>query len=128
MVRAKQAKEYIVGKYESFFHKHEEEHKEEARKVVATSPTAMDVTITQPYVCQIRSQRHIEVEALDSGYLEEIAVKEGQAVKKGDLLFKIQPVLYTTRRDAERAEARLAELEYLNTKSLFDNKKVVSVE
>ena len=123
---AKQAKEFIVGQYESFFHKHEDEHKEEPRKVVVTSPTAMDVTITQPYVCQIHSQRHIEVQALDSGYLEAIAVREGQAVKKGDLMFKIQPVLYTTRRDAELAEARLAELEYLNTKSLFDSNKVVS--
>ena len=124
--RAKHAKEYIVGQYESYFHKHKDEHKEEPRKVVVTSPTAMDVTITQPYVCQIHSQRHIEVQALDSGYLEEIAVKEGQAVKKGDLMFKIKPVLYTTRRDAELAEARLAELEYLNTKSLFDKNKVVS--
>jgi membrane fusion protein, multidrug efflux system len=124
---AKQAKEYIVGKYESFFHKHEEEHKEEPRKVVVTSPKAMDVTITQPYVCQIHSQRHIEVKALDSGYLEEIAVREGQAVKKGDVMFKLKPVLYKTKRDAESAEARLAELEYLNTKQLFDSpNKVVS--
>ena len=96
--RAKQAKEYIVGKYESYFHKHKEEHHEEPRKVVVTSPKAMDVTITQPYVCQIHSQRHIEVQALDSGYLEEIAVREGQAVKKGDLMFKILPVLYKTKR------------------------------
>jgi membrane fusion protein, multidrug efflux system len=124
--RAKQAKEYVVGRYESYFHKHEEEHKEEPRKVVVTSPKAMDITITQPYVCQIHSQRHIEVQALDTGYLEEIAVREGQAVKKGDLMFKIKPVLYTTRRDAELAEARLAELEYLNTKKLFDSNKVVS--
>ena len=116
-------KEYVVGQYESYFHKHEEEHKEEPRKVVVTSPKAMDVTITQPYVCQIHSQRHIEVQALDSGYLEEIAVREGQAVKKGDLMFKLKPVLYKTKRDAELAEARLAELEYLNTKSLFDSKQ-----
>jgi membrane fusion protein, multidrug efflux system len=124
--RAKQAKEYIVGQYESYFHKHKEDHKEEPRKVVVTSPGAMDVTITQPYVCQIRSQRHIEVKALDSGFLEEVLVREGQAVKKGDLMFKLKPVLYTTKRDAELAEARLAELEYLNTKSLFDSNKVVS--
>ena len=118
--RGKQAKDYVVAKYESYFHKHQEEHKEEPRKVVVTSPKAMDVTITQPYVCQIRSQRHIEVKALDSGFLEEVLVREGQAVKKGDLMFKLKPVLYKTKRDAESAEARLAELEYLNTKSLFD--------
>jgi membrane fusion protein, multidrug efflux system len=124
--RAKHVKEYIVGQFESYFHKHNEEHKEEPRKVVVTSPRAMDVTITQPYVCQIHSQTHVEVQALDTGYLEEIAVREGQAVKKGDVMFRIKPVLYTTRRDAESAEARLAELEYLNTKSLFEKNKVVS--
>ena len=55
---------------------------------------------------------------MDSGYLEEIAVKEGQAVKKGDVMFKILPVLYKAKADAEVAEARLAELEYNNTKKL----------
>ncbi len=45
---------------------------------------AKDVTITQDYVCQIHSQRHIDVQAFESGYLEAIPVKEGQAVKKGD--------------------------------------------
>ena len=61
--------------------KHEEQHHEEAHKVLTTSPRVMDVTMTQPYVCQIHSQRHIEVRALESGYLEAIPVKEGQAVK-----------------------------------------------
>jgi membrane fusion protein, multidrug efflux system len=124
-MRAKELKEYIVGKYESYFHKHEEEHKEEPRKVVVTSPEAMDVTITQPYVCQIRSQRHIEVQALDSGYLEEIVVKEGQAVKQGDVMFRILPVLYKAKADAEVAEALLAEREYNNTKMLFESKNQV---
>ncbi len=93
---------------------------------MVTSPKAMDVTITQPYVCQIHSQRHIEVRALESGYLEEIAVKEGQAVKKGDVMFKILPVLYKARLDAEMAEAQLAQLEYKNTEKLFKEKAVVS--
>ena len=86
----------------------------------------MDVTITQPYVCQIHSQRHIDVCALESGYLQEISVREGQAVKKGDLMFRILPVLYKAKLDAELAEARLAELEYNNTESLFKRKAVVS--
>ncbi len=76
---------------------------------MVTSPKAMDVTITQPFVCQIHSQNHIEVKALDSGFLEAIAVKEGQAVKKGDLMFKIKPVLYMTkagRRDRPRPGSR----------------------
>ena len=34
---------------------------------MVTSPEAKDVIITQQYVCQIRSQRHIEVRALRTG-------------------------------------------------------------
>ncbi len=123
-VRAKQVKGYVVAQYESYFHKHAEEHHEEARKVVATSPKAMDVTISQPYVCQIHSQRHIDIRALDTGYLEPITIREGQVVKKDEVLFKIKPVLYETRRDAEKAEANLARLEYEFTEQLVEKKAV----
>jgi membrane fusion protein, multidrug efflux system len=122
---ARQTKEHVVGRLESYFHKHEEHH-EEPRKVVVTSPEAEDVTLTQRYVCQIHSKRHIEIRALDDGYLEKILVKEGQAVKAGDTMFQIKPVLYKARLDAELAEFRLAELEYLNTERLFREKAVVS--
>lgn len=108
-------------------HKHEE-HSEHPRKVVVTTPKVKDVIITQQYVCQIHSQRHINVRALQNGYLESIPVKEGQKVRKGDLLFKVIPVLYKTKLDAELAEAQLAQLELNNTKRLFDQKVVSSQE
>jgi membrane fusion protein, multidrug efflux system len=127
-MRAKQMKGYIVGQYESYFHKHkEEEAHHEHQKIVVTSPEAKDVIITQQYVCQIRSKRHINVCALENGYLEAITIKEGQAVKTGDLMFQIKPILYKAKFEAEKAEARLAELEYINTKKLFEDKnRVVS--
>jgi membrane fusion protein (multidrug efflux system) len=87
---------------------------------------AMDVTVTQQRVCQIRSQRHIDVCAIDSGYLQGILVREGQAVKQGEVMFRILPVLYKAKLDAELAEARLAELEYKNTENLYQGKAVVS--
>ena len=93
---------------------------------MVTSPMAKDVLITQEYVCQIHSQRHINVRALVNGYLEEIPVKEGQAVNKGDLMFKIVPILYKAKLDAEKAEARLAQLEFKNTKKLYEQNKTVS--
>src|SRR5262245_40121098 len=84
-------------------HDHEEHH-----KIVVTTPEAKDVVITQQYVSQIHARNNIEVRALQDGYLEEILVKEGQAVKQGDVLFKILPTLYKARLAAERAEAQLA--------------------
>ncbi|HEY7428074.1 MAG TPA: efflux RND transporter periplasmic adaptor subunit [Gemmataceae bacterium] len=93
---------------------HEEDH-----KIVVTSPQAKDVIITQPYVCLIRSRRHIDVRALVDGYLKEISVKEGQTVKQGEVMFEILPTLYQAKYDAEFAEAKLAEIELINTKRLF---------
>jgi membrane fusion protein (multidrug efflux system) len=124
--KAGQAKASAVVQYQSYFHIQEEEHHEENRNIVLTSPKSMDVTITQRRVCQIRSQRHIEVCALDGGYLEGISVREGQKVNKGDVMFRILPILYKAKLDAELAEARLAELEYKNTESLFKGQAVVS--
>ena len=91
-------------------------------KVVVTTPLQKNVVTTQEYVCQIHSQRHIEVRALAKGYLEEILLKEGQAVKKGELMFKILPILYQAKWDAELAEAHLAQLEFNNTQKLAAGK------
>jgi len=98
--------------------KHEDQSDEGHHKIVATSPKVKDVVLTQQYVCQIHSQRHIKVCALSNGYLDEICVKEGQTVKKGDVMFKILPTLYKARLAAEKAEAKLAELERNNTRRL----------
>ncbi len=127
--RAKQMKEYIHGQLKSHFQKHkEEESQREHQKIVVTSPVAKEVIITQPYVCQIHSRRHIEVRALDDGYLQDILVKEGQAVKQGDLMFKIRPTLYKAKLDAEMAEALYAQREFDNTKMLFQQKMVSGSE
>jgi membrane fusion protein (multidrug efflux system) len=45
-------------------------------------------------------------------------------VKKDDVLFKIKPVLYETKRDAEQAEANLARLEYEFTEQLVQKQAV----
>ncbi|GAA4438444.1 efflux RND transporter periplasmic adaptor subunit [Bremerella cremea] len=117
-------------------HGHEEAHSEaheeshggsghHAHKILVTSPIEKDVITTQQYVCQIHSCKHIEVRALEGGYLEEIRVNEGQAVKKGDLMFKIVPTLYQARLDSEIAEANRTEIELQNAQNLAD-KGIVS--
>lgn len=103
----------------------EEEKHEEAHRIVVTSPIIKDVVSTQEYVSQIHSRRHIEVRALERGYLKEIHVREGQSVKRGDAMFEIIPVLYKASLDTELADAKLAQIKYKNTKVLTD-KSVVS--
>ena len=41
-----------------------------------------------------------------AGISSTIIINEGQAVKKGEVMFKILPVLYKARLDAENAKAR----------------------
>jgi membrane fusion protein (multidrug efflux system) len=104
------------------------EHHEKLHKIVVTSPQIQDVISTQQYVCQIHSCRHIEVRALEGGYLEKIPVKEGQTVKEGELLFKILPTLYTAKLNSEVAEAQQEQIEFDNTKRLFEQKVVSQQE
>ena len=87
--------------------------------ILVTSPVRRDVISTQPYVCQIHSCQHIEVRALEGGYLEKICVKEGQAVKKGELMFKILPTLYQARLESEDAEVQRIQIELDNAKALL---------
>ncbi|HEY4311406.1 MAG TPA: efflux RND transporter periplasmic adaptor subunit [Pirellulales bacterium] len=104
--------------------RHVEEQHHEAHKITATNPQLQPVTLTQPYVCQIHSQRHINVRALEMGYLEAIQIKEGQRVKENDLLFTVRPILYQSKLDAENAEAKLASLQLTYTQKLAKDKVV----
>jgi membrane fusion protein (multidrug efflux system) len=94
-------------------------------KVVVTSPQAKDVVVARPFAARARAHRHINVSALVGGFVAEVAVKEGQAVKKGDALFKVLPTIYRAKLDAQLAEVQIAKVELLNAKNLFE-KKVIS--
>lgn len=100
---------------------HKEEHKESEAHFLVTSPLKKDTSIVQEYVCQIHSINHIEIRSQERGYLQQFFVDEGQSVKKGQLLFEIMPKLYEAEYHKAQAEAHLAEIEYLNTKSLSDS-------
>jgi membrane fusion protein (multidrug efflux system) len=101
-----------------------QEEPESEVKFSATSPLKKDTIVTRQYVCQIRSIQHIEMRSREKGYLQEIFVDEGQSVKKGQLMFKIMPLLYQAEQQKAQAEANFAEIEYMNTKSLADSNVV----
>lgn len=100
-----------------------EQHEEDSTFQV-TSPLQKDTIVYKDYVSQIRSHQHIELRALEKGYLQNIYVDEGQAVKKGQLMFRIMPLIYQSEMEIAKAEASFAEIEYLNTKSLADSNVV----
>ncbi|WP_338870224.1 efflux RND transporter periplasmic adaptor subunit [Spirosoma sp. SC4-14] len=100
---------------------HKEEEKGEEIKYTATTPLVTDTTITNQYVCQIRSIQHIELRALEKGYLQKIFVDEGQYVKKGQMMFQILPIQYQAELQKAEAEANFVSVEYRNTKALADS-------
>ncbi|MBX2894452.1 MAG: efflux RND transporter periplasmic adaptor subunit [Cyclobacteriaceae bacterium] len=97
------------------------QHNPEATTFVVTQPVKTDTVLHQSYVCQIRSIQHIELRALEKGYLQHIFVDEGKLVKKGQLLFQILPVVYQAEAQKAHAEVSFADIEYLNTKALADS-------
>ena len=88
-----------------FFHEQSEQPDQSHRKIVLTSPKAMDVTVTQRYICRIHAQRHISVRVLENGHLAEIKVRNGQAVKKGDVMFKLVTASARAKADLAKAES-----------------------
>jgi membrane fusion protein (multidrug efflux system) len=111
-------------------HEHPKEgtHEHAEHMVVVTTPKVEDVVLTEEYVCQIHSRRHIEIRALVGGYLEEVHIKEGQRVQQGDLMFKILPVLYEAELNAKQAEVNAANVELTQSKKLHEKSFVSDVD
>lgn len=101
------------------------EEKEEVGKLTVTNPVKIDTSFVKEYVSQIRSVRNIEIRAQEKGFLQNIYVDEGQFVKEGQLLFRIMPKIYEAELLKAQAEAKAAEIELQNAKTLAD-KNVVS--
>lgn len=101
------------------------EKKEDVGKFAVTNPIRIDTSFTKEYVSQIRSVRNIELRAQEKGFLQNIYVDEGQYVQAGQLLFRIMPKIYEAELLKAKAEAKAAEIELQNTKTLAD-KNVVS--
>lgn len=102
--------------------------KEKETEFLVTTPFVKDTIITKEYVSQIHAVSHIEIRALERGYLQNIFVDEGQSIKKGQLMFQIKPAIYQAELRKAQAEAEFAQIEYRNTKNLADNKIVASNE
>lgn len=101
------------------------EEKEESVKFTVTNPIVIDTSFTKEYVSQIRSIRNIEIRTQEKGFLQNIYVDEGQFVNAGQVLFRIMPKMYEAELLKAQSEAKAAEIELLNAKTLAD-KNIVS--
>lgn len=101
--------------------------------VVAT-PT-IGAVVEREYVGQVRAVRHVELRARARGVIEGTHVDEGQSVQAGQLLFSLST--RALRQDLERARAavasavaelRAAQIEFDNTRMLYDRQVVSNAE
>lgn len=90
-----------------------------------TSPLILDTSTVKDYIAEIQSIQNIEVRAKVKGYLESIAVDEGQLVTEGQTLFTIRSREFDAELAKAQAEVKTNELEMENVKSLAD-KNIVS--
>src|SRR2546426_11879925 len=75
-------------------------------KVTVSQPISRDVVEWEEYTGRLEAMESVEVRARVNGYLQSIHFKDGVTVKKGDLLFVIDPRPYQA--ELERAKAELA--------------------
>ncbi len=99
--------------------------------VVVQQATLADVTVRQDYAGRARGAREVEVRARISGILEQRLYEEGQMVREGDALFRIDrkpaaAALQRARAQRQVAEADVqqAEREWNRISSLFERNAV----
>ena len=80
--------------------------------VTVSKPVQKSITEWDEYTGRFTAVETVEIRARVSGFIESIHFKDGQIVKKGDLLFVIDPRPYKiavdqAKADVERAQAKL---------------------
>ncbi len=109
------------------------ENKEvEPRALPVTQVISVDTILHREYVADIQAVQNVELRARVEGFLEHIYVDEGQEVKKGQLLFKLNDEEYKAEvakakanLESSKAKAKATELEVDRLKVLVE-KKVIS--
>ena len=99
-----------------------------AKTVPVTAVTKLDTVIYNEYIADIQAVKNVELRSRLAGFLDKIYVEEGAAVKKGQVLFKINDQEYKAEfAKAEAnlnnaiADAKTVKLEKARTKILVDN-------
>ncbi len=77
--------------------------------VSVVQPIAREVIEWDEYIGRFESPENVEVRARVSGYLDKVHFKEGKEVKKGDVLFTIDPRPYQAEYDRAEADRQRAE-------------------
>ena len=91
--------------------------------VTVVQPIAREVVEWDEYIGRLESPETVELRARVSGYLDKVHFKEGKEVKKGDLLFTIDPRPYRADYDHADAEHQRATNQTALAKNDFERAK-----
>ena len=83
-------------------------------------PVVRDFVRYDEYTGRIESTASVDIRARVSGFLQNIAFTDGAFVKKGDLLFEIEPDLYQADLDRATADLKAAEADLNRARQDFD--------
>ena len=115
--------------------KNKENTKNSVTEVPVLQVVEKDTVLANTFVTDIQAKKNIEVRSRMMGIMQNIYVNEGQSVKKGQLLFKIndsefQMELSKANAVIQQAEAdiRIASIEVSQLQSLYNKKYVASNE
>ena len=104
-------------------------------EVLVTEVVQKDVPIIRQWVGTLNGVQNAEVRAREIGYLQTIAYQQGGYVKKGDLLFEIDPRPFIVAVDQAKSQLQEAqatllgvELDAKRAKELFQNKVISEQE
>jgi len=80
-------------------------------EVTVARPVRKEVTTYYDFTGRTEAVETLEVRARVKGFLQKVVFTEGDDVKKGDLLFVIDPAEFEAARDREKAELEAAQAE-----------------
>ena len=82
-----------------------------------------DITLSQSYPASVEGRQSVKIIPRVEGYLREIKVKEGQRVKKGQVLFVIDQASYQAEVKAATANAEVAKANLTKEQLSYDGSK-----
>ena len=86
-----------------------------------------DALTYQTYAANLEGQQNVEIRPKVNGFIQKIYVDEGQMVKKGQLLFKLETAVLNQEANAGRAVVNAAQVEVDRLKPLVDRKIISEV-
>jgi len=87
-----------------------------------------DATIYEEYTANLEGRQNVEIRPKVSGFIQKIYVDEGQVVRKGQLLFKLETQTLNQDAAAAKANVTAAQVEVDRLKPLVDRKIISNVQ